>query len=190
MLSRAEFDRCLLSWIQAVHEATDGQVIAIDGKTLRGSFDKASNKSAIHMISAWASANSISLGQLVVDAKSNEITAIPKLLDMLQLKGATVTIDAAGCQTEIARRIVDAGGHYVLNVKGNQVTLRDGIEKFFAEYLDGLMPTVPVRQRHSTNTGHGRRESRWHYVCGVPRDLSDRDRWPVDVTFREDHCRI
>ena len=90
----------------------------------------------------------------------------------------TVTIDAAGCQTEIARRIVDAGGHYVLNVKGNQVTLRDGIEKFFAEYLDGQMPTVPVRQRHSTNTGHGRRESRWHYVCGVPRDLPDRDRWP------------
>ena len=161
-----------------LYEATDGQVIAINGKTLRGSFDEANNKSAIHMISAWASANSISLGQLVVDAKSNEITAIPKLLDMLQLKGATVTIDAAGCQTEIARRIVDAGGHYVLNVKGNQVTLRDGIEKFFAEYLDGQMPTVPVRQRHSTNTGHGRRESRWHYVCGVPRDLPDRDRWP------------
>ena len=94
MLSRAEFERCLLSWIEALHEATEGQVIAIDGKTLRGSFGRASNKSAIHMISAWASANSISLGQLVVDAKSNEITAIPKLLDMLQLKGATVTIDA------------------------------------------------------------------------------------------------
>ncbi len=77
-----------------LYEATDGQVIAINGKTLRGSFDEANNKSAIHMISAWASANSISLGQLVVDAKSNEITAIPKLLDMLQLKGATVTIDA------------------------------------------------------------------------------------------------
>ena len=81
--SPAEFDRCLLSWIQTLHEATGGQVIAIDGKTLRGSFDKASSKSAIHMISAWASANSISLGQLVVDAKSNEINAIPKLLDML-----------------------------------------------------------------------------------------------------------
>ena len=78
MLSPAEFEPCLLSWIQALHEATDGQVIAIDGKTLRGSLDKASNKSAIHMISAWASAHSISLGQLMVDAKSNEITAIPK----------------------------------------------------------------------------------------------------------------
>lgn len=98
----------------------------------------------------------------MVDAKSNEITAIPKLLDMLQLRGATVTIDAAGCQTDIARRIVDAGDHYVLNVKGNQGTLRDGIEKFFAEYLDGQMPTVPVRQQHSTSMGHGRRESRGH----------------------------
>ena len=161
----------------------------------------------------------------------------------MQLKGATVTIDAAGCQTEIARRIVDAGGHYVLNVKGNQGALRDGIETFFAEFLDGKMPTVPVRHRHSTNKGHGRKESRWHYVCSVPRGLPDSDRWPglkaigmiissieregkecvsvryyimtrkmpvktfaaivkghwaienelhwqLDVTFREDHCRI
>jgi len=178
MLSPAEFERCLLSWIQALHEVTGGQVIAIDGKTLRGSFDKASSKSAIHMISAWASANSISLGQLVVDAKSNEITAIPKLLDMLQLKGAIVTIDAMGCQTDIARRIVDAGGHYVLNVKGNQGRLRDGIEDFFAEFLDGNPPSVPVRQRHTANKAHGRKESRWHYVCPVPRDLQERDRWP------------
>lgn len=156
MMSRADFERCSLICVQALHEATHGHVIAIDGKTSRDSFDKASHKSVIHMISAWASANSLSLGQLVVDAKSNGIAAIPKLLDMLQLKGATVTIDAVGCQTEIARRIVAARGHYVLNVKGNQGTLRDGIEGFVAEYLDGQMPTVPVRQRHSTNTGHQR----------------------------------
>jgi len=178
MLSPAEFERCLLSWIQALHEVTGGQVIAIDGKTLRGSFDKASGKSAIHMISAWSSANSISLGQLVVDAKSNEITAIPKLLDMLQLKGATVTIDAMGCQTDIARRIVDAGGHYVLNVKGNQGRLRNGIEDFFAEFLDGNQPSTQVRQRHTANKAHGRKESRWHFVCPVPHVLPDRDRWP------------
>ena len=103
MLSRAEFERCLLSWIQALHEATDGQVIAIDGTTLRGSFDKARNKSAIHLISAWASANSISLDELVVDAKRNGITAIPKLLDILQLKGATATIDAASACLPSAR---------------------------------------------------------------------------------------
>ena len=103
----AEFEKCLLSWITALHEITDGQVIAIDGKTLRRSFDTANSKAAIHMVSAWATANHISLGQVVVDAKSNEITAIPKLLEMLELSGAMVTIDAMGCQTEIARRIVE-----------------------------------------------------------------------------------
>ena len=98
----AEFEKCLLSWITALHEITDGQVVAIDGKTLRRSFDTASSKSAIHMVSAWATANHISLGQVVVDAKSNEITAIPKLLEMLEISGCLVTIDAMGCQTEIA----------------------------------------------------------------------------------------
>jgi len=114
----AEFERCLLSWITSLHEVTQGQVIAIDGKTLRGSFDAASSKSAIHMVSAWATTNSISLGQVVTDEKSNEITAIPKLLEMLVLKGAIVTIDAMGCQTEIAHKIIDGGGDYILNVKG------------------------------------------------------------------------
>src|SRR3954465_6335486 len=108
----AEFEKCLLSWITALHEITDGQVIAIDGKTLRRSFDTANGKAAIHMVSAWATANHISLGQVVGDAKSNEITAIPKLLEMLELSGAMVTIDAMGCQTEIARQIVGAGADY------------------------------------------------------------------------------
>jgi predicted transposase YbfD/YdcC len=115
---------------------------------------------------------------VVADEKSNEITAIPKLLEILHLKGATVTIDAMGCQTDIARRIVEAGGHYVLNVKGNQGRLRDGIEEFFAEFLDGNQPSALVQQQHSTNSGHGRKEARWHYVCPVPRDLPNRDRWP------------
>jgi hypothetical protein len=116
----AEFEKCLLSWITALHEITDGQVIAIDGKTLRRSFDAASSKTAIHMVSAWATANHISLGQVVVDAKSNEITAIPKLLQILELSNCLVTIDAMGCQTTIARKIVEAEGDYVLAVKGNQ----------------------------------------------------------------------
>ena len=90
----AEFEACLLSWVTALHEITDGQVVAIDGKTLRRSFDKATGKAAIHMVSAWATANHISLGQVVVDAKSNEITAIPKLLEILDISGALVTIDA------------------------------------------------------------------------------------------------
>jgi len=239
----AEFQRCLLSWITALHEVTEGQVIAIDGKTLRGSFDAASSKSAIHMVSAWAVANSISLGQVIVDEKSNEITAIPKLLEMLELKGAIVTIDAMGCQTEIAKKIIDRGGHYVLNVKGNQPTLRDGVEQVFSDFLEGSPPKQPVRSSSITRKAHGRKESRRYYVCPVPHNLPDRERWPklkaigmvisnterdgndcgdiryyilskvlpakkfaavvashwsiennlhwqLDVTFREDHCRI
>ena len=133
----AEFEQCLLSWITALHEITAGQVVAIDGKTLRRSFDKATGKAAIHMVSAWATANQISLGQVVVDAKSNEITAIPKLLEILDISGALVTIDAMGCQTEIAQKILDGKGDYVLHVKLNQPTLYQGI--------DGLLPSINWR---------------------------------------------
>src|SRR5664279_621526 len=131
----AEFEQCLLSWITALQDITDGQVIAIDGKTLRRSFDTASGKTAIHMVSAWATANQISLGQVVVDAKSNEITAIPKLLQMLEISGCLVTIDAMGCQTEIAKQIIAGGADYVLTPKGNQPTLQRGIKEFFDDHL-------------------------------------------------------
>jgi len=106
-INPAEFEKCLLSWVTALHEISGGQVIAIDGKTLRRSYDTASGKAAIHMVSAWATANSISLGQVVTDAKSNEITAIPKLLEIIDISGALVTIDAMGCQTKIAQKILD-----------------------------------------------------------------------------------
>jgi predicted transposase YbfD/YdcC len=118
----AEFEKCFLSWIAALQDITDGQVVAIDGKTLRRSFDAASGKSAIHMVGAWATANQISLGQVVVDAKSNEITAIPKLLEMLEISGCLVTIDAMGRQTEIARKIVGGKADYALHVKGHADT--------------------------------------------------------------------
>ena len=106
----AEFEACLLSWITDLHKITAGQVVAIDGKTLRRSYDKASSKSAIHMVRAWATTNQISLGQVVVDEKSNEITAIPKLLEMLEISGCLVTIDAMGCQVKIAETIVKRNG--------------------------------------------------------------------------------
>jgi len=109
-LDPAEFERCLLSWITTLHEITSGQVVAIDGKTLRGSFDKASGKSAIHMVSAWATADHISLGRVIVDAKSNEITAIPELLEILEIPGGIVTIDAMGCQTAIAEAVIAREG--------------------------------------------------------------------------------
>jgi predicted transposase YbfD/YdcC len=174
----AEFEKCLLSLITALHEITGGQIIAIDGKTLRRSFDAASSKAAIHMVSAWATANHVSLGQVVVDDKSNEITAIPKLLEILELEGALVTIDAMGCQTEIAKTIVDAKADYCLAAKGNQPTLHEGIADFFEDHLEDDFARTKVRRYQTKEKGHGRTETRDYYICPVPDDLPDRSRWP------------
>jgi predicted transposase YbfD/YdcC len=176
-LKPAEFEKCLLSWIAALHELTDGQVIAIDGKTLRRSFDKAAGKSAIHMVSAWATTDHISLGQMVVDEKSNEITAIPKLLQLLEISGSVVTIDAMGCQTAIAAEIVDAGADYVLAVKDNQPTLHEGIAAHFLDHMEDDFARVKVSRHETMETGHGRDEHRTYLVCDVPDDLPDGRRW-------------
>lgn len=173
----AEFEKCLLSWITALHDVTDGQVIAIDGKTLRRSFDASSNKSAIHRVSAWATQNHISLGQVVVDAKSNEITAIPKLLEILELSGSLVTIDAMGCQVEIARKIIHVKADYCLAAKGNQPTLHQGIIDFFSDHLEDDFARVKVRRHETKEKRHGRKEIRWYFICPVPDDLPDRSRW-------------
>jgi predicted transposase YbfD/YdcC len=176
-LDPAEFEKCLLSWITSLHQISQGQVIAIDGKTLRRSFDKASGKSAIHMVSAWATANQISLGQVVVDAKSNEITAIPQLLKLLDITGALVTIDAMGCQTEIAQTIVDRKGNYCLAAKGNQPRLYQGIQDFFTDHLEDDFARTRVRRLETRHTGHGRQERRMYFLCPVPKNLPDRARW-------------
>ena len=176
-LDPGEFEKCLLSWITALHEITSGQVVAIDGKTLRGSFDKASGKSAIHMVSAWATANHISLGQLVVDEKSNEITAIPKLLEILDISGCLVTIDAMGCQREIARQIVDAKADYVLAVKDNQPKLHAAINDFFTRQLEDDLRSVPHRKHETHERGHGRRDDRYYYLAKLPEDFPLAQHW-------------
>lgn len=187
----AEFEKCLLSWITALHEISDGQIVAIDGKTLRRSFDAASSQAAIHMVSAWATANRISLGQVVVDDQSNEITAIPKLLQMLELSGCLVTIDAMGCQTQIAHDIVAAKADYVLAVKGNQPTLHDGIQMFFERAIVHSFEKLKIKvSRHETHErGHGREETRMYCVCEAPSDLPDRARWTkltaIGMTFNQ-----
>lgn len=173
----AEFERCLLGWITSLHELTAGQLVAIDGKALRQSFDKADAKSAIRMVGAWATANHISLGQVVVDRKSNEITAIPKLLELLDVSGCLVTIDAMGCQAEIAGKIVEGKADYVLAVKANQPTLHEGIESFFLGQMEDDFARVKVSRHETVEHGHGRDEHRTYYVCDVPEDLPDRGRW-------------
>lgn len=173
----AEFEKCLLSWIMALHEITEGQIVAIDGKTLRRSFDAANSKAAIHMVSAWATANHITLGQVVTDAKSNEITAIPKLLEMLEIAGSLVTIDAMGCQVEIAKAIREREADYCLAVKDNQPTLSNGIESHFAKHLEDDFARTKVRRYETEEKGHGRVEHRYYFICPVPDDLPDRERW-------------
>ncbi len=177
-LKPAEFEKCLLSWITSLHEITGGQIVAIDGKTLRRSYDKANGKAAIHMVSAWATANNISLGQVVTDEKSNEITAIPKLLEMLEIAGSLVTIDAMGCQTEIARKIIAEGADFCLAVKGNQPTLHEGLIDYFNGQLEDDFAEVKSRHYETHEKGHGREEHRYYFICPVPEDLPDRARWP------------
>jgi len=177
-LRPAEFEKCLLSWITALHEITDGQVVAIDGKTLRRSFDAASSKAPIHMVSAWATANHISLGQVVTDAKSNEITAIPKLLEMLEIKGCLVTIDAMGCQREIAQKIIDAGADYVLAVKDNQPKLHAAIRDFFTEHLEDDCKSIACRRHETHEKGHGRQDDRYYYLAKLPDDFPLKEKWP------------
>lgn len=174
----AEFEKCLFSWITSLHEVTAGQVIAIDGKTLRRSFDTAAGKSAIHMVSAWATANHLSLGQVVADEKSNEITAIPKLLELIEISGSLVTIDAMGCQTEIAKQIIGKRADYCLAVKGNQPTLHQGIIDHFEDHLADDFARTSVRRHETWERGHGREEERTYLICPVPENLPDRGRWP------------
>jgi len=174
----AEFEKCLLSFITALHEVTGGQVIAIDGKTLRRSFDAASGKAAIHMVSAWATANHISLGQVVTDEKSNEITAIPKLLEILELSGCLVTIDAMGCQREIAQQIVAAKADYVLAVKDNQPKLHNAIRDFFLEHMENDMQGVAHRRHATSEKGHGRHDERTYCLAKLPKDFPLAERWP------------
>ena len=176
-LRPAEFEKCLLSWMTSLHEVTDGQVIAIDGKTLRRSFDAASSKAPIHMVSAWATANHISLGQVVTDAKSNEITAIPELLEMLEIKGCLVTIDAMGCQREIAEKIIDAKADYVLAVKDNQPKLHAAIRDFFTQHLEDDCESIACRRDETHEKGHGREDDRYYCLAKLPADFPLQEKW-------------
>ena len=155
-----QFETSFLAWVQAVMGASGGRVVAIDGKTLRRSHDRGRGKSAIHLVSAWASANHLLLGQVKTDEKSNEITAIPALLETLALSGCIVTIDAIGAQKAIARTIVDQGADYVLALKENQGQLHDDVAATFAEAEARQFTHVPHTYAKTVNKGHGRVEVR------------------------------
>jgi predicted transposase YbfD/YdcC len=176
-LSPEQLQQCFLSWVQAVYQITEGQVIAIDGKTLRGSCERGNQNSLIHMVSAWATENQLVLGQRKVDEKSNEITAIPELLKVLDLEGATVTIDAMGCQTEIAAQIVGQKGNYVLALKGNQKLMHKDVIELFEQANEQKFQGVPYDLYEAKEQGHGREERRRYWIVSDVSSLPDRKRW-------------
>jgi len=180
-LDPQQFQACFVSWMKAVAQVLPAQVIAIDGKTVRGSHDRANGKAAIHMVSAWASANRLVLAQVKVDDKSNEITAIPELLRALALGGCIVTIDAMGCQRAIAQQILDQGGDYVLALKENQETLYADVVEMFANAQANAIDELVVDENRSVGKGHGRIEVRHCRVISDPDVLAwvqDGHHWP------------
>jgi predicted transposase YbfD/YdcC len=176
-IAPSQFQQCFLEWVRSVSELTEGQVIAIDGKQSRRSYDRATGKTAINMVSAWASENKMVLGQVKVDTKSNEITAIPQLLAMLEIAGCIVTIDAIGCQTEIAARIVEQEADYLLAVKGNQGTLHEDVVRYFDWALEDKFQQTVYRRHETVDGEHGRIEVRRYYVTDDIEWLSRKADW-------------
>ena len=167
-LDPRQFERCFLAWVRAVATHTAGEVVALDGKTLRRSHDRRAGKAALQLVSAWAEANRLVLGQVAVERTSNEITALPALLEVLALEGCIVTVDALGCQSAIAQAIVDQGADYVLALKGNQPTLRDTVETYFAELRTVARPDPHCQHLRTGDGGHGRVEIRQYWTSTDP----------------------
>lgn len=168
LMDPQQFQSGFLSWIEAISDLTTGQVVAIDGKRLRRSHDGRLGKTAIHMVSAWTSTNGLVLGQLKTDDKSNEITAIPELLKWLVIKGCIITIDAMGCQTEIAQVIIEGEGDYVLALKGNQGTLHEHVQDLFAYAQEINFGQVAHDFHQTINKDHGRLEIRRYWTISEP----------------------
>jgi predicted transposase YbfD/YdcC len=165
-----EFQKAFIAWMNDCHEATHGDIIAIDGKRVRGSYNQSDKSDAIHMVSAFSAGNEVVLGQIKTDRKSNEITAIPKLLKLLDIRGCLITIDAMGCQTKIAKQVVDGAGDYLLAVKGNQPKLLAAMNKVFSiSELESATENVLSQ----TEKGHGREETRHHMVTHNLTELGD-----------------
>jgi predicted transposase YbfD/YdcC len=177
MLDTVEFDACLRNWLRLLHKSMKGQGIAIDGKTLRRSFDTATGRASLHSVSAWAVGLRLSLGQVAVDDKSNEITAVPKLLELLEIAGAVVTLDAMHCQTETAAAIRAKQADYVLNVKANQPKLFERLQQVFERYVNQDFKSPGLRVHKTIERSHGRDERREYYVAPAPKDLIEAGQW-------------
>ncbi len=178
VLDTGEFLTAMHTWVDSFAGSLRGQGIAIDGKTLRGSFDTASGQSPLHLITAFACGTRLCLRQMSVDEKSNEIPAVPQLLKLLQLDGATVTLDAMHCQVETARAITEAKADYILVVKGNQETLYQELLRMFIEYGDADYQVAGLTRHVTVEKSHGRHERREYHCIAAPSDNATLARWP------------
>ena len=176
-LDPEELTECFIAWTGALSDLCGGDIVAIDGKTLRHSFDRAASKTAMHMVSAWANANRLVLGQVKVHDQSNEIPAIPKLIKRLDLAGAPVTIDAMGCQKEIAQLITDQGADYVLALKENHPTLYDDVTLFFEEGKATDFAEIDHEYQETVDGDHGRIETRRYWITSDIEWLGAKASW-------------
>ena len=176
-LEPSKLQECFVSWVKAIAQLSEGEVIAIDGKSVRHSYDKGKGKGAIHMVSAWASENRLALGQVKVADKSNEITAIPQLLNILDIQGCIVTIDAMGAQKEIANQITEQGADYVLSLKGNQGNLHQDVQQLFDWASKTDFKDIEHELYQTIDKGHGRLEKRRYYLLGNVEYLVDAHQW-------------
>ena len=172
-----ELTRCFIAWTSALREASGGDMVSIDGKTLRHAFDRATSTAAIHMVSAWASVNRLVLGQLKVEEKSNEITAIPALVQMLDLQGAVVTIDAMGCQKEIAKTITEQGADYVVALKDNHPTLSEAVTLFLNDARATGFAAIKHSYYETVDGDHGRIETRRYWLTSEIEWLGAKASW-------------
>ena len=194
LLDPEQFAACFMDWVHSVRELAQGEVVAIDGKTLRSCHDRANGRGPLHMVSAWATENRMVLGQTRTSAHSNEITAIPELLRVLELKGCLVTIDAMGCQKDIARQVVQAGADYLLAVKANQGELHENIKDLFACRERQGWDDGAYSHHEQVGKGHGRLERRQCRVITDPEELAyvdPRRQWDslgavAQVSYRRD----
>lgn len=183
------FQRCFLAWVQSWQETGGGPHFAVDGKTLRGSAGRAAGLGPLQVVNVWATKLRLTLGEVAVTEGSNEITAIPKVLELLELRGALVTIDAAGCQKEIARQIVEGGGDYILTVTGNQGHLLEDIQQCLINADEGDFAGIDYDEYATEERGHGRHEKRSYLIIRKPQGIRDAAEWAglevVGICYRE-----
>lgn len=179
----AAFQRCFAAWLESLIGETEIKLLSIDGKTLRRSHDKKRNLGPLHLVSVWASDQRLTLGQVATSEKSNEITAIPQVLEIVDVRGAIVTIDAMGCQRAIAKQIIDQGGDYLLPVKGNQQGLEQAVHAYFDDHLDDDFARINVSRYEVNEKSHGRLEHRSYFQIDVPDTFARRSEWAGLKTF-------